>query len=74
MKAKTLVDLEGRMPLFSGMQVAVGVENLFDTYPTTPPYVLNGVTISNNGVGQFGNYSPFGFQGRYVYARASYSW
>jgi iron complex outermembrane receptor protein len=74
LKAKTLVDLEGRMNLIAGMQVAVGAENLFDTYPTTPPYVLNGVTNSSNGVGQFGNYSPFGFQGRYVYARVSYSW
>ncbi len=74
LKAKTLVDLEARMNLLPGMQVAVGAENLFDTYPTTPPYVLNGVTNSSNGVGQFGNYSPFGFQGRYGYARVSYSW
>ena len=74
LKAKTLIDLEARMNLFAGSQIAIGAENLWDTYPTTPPYVLNGVTNSSNGVGQFGNYSPFGFQGRYVYARASYSW
>jgi iron complex outermembrane receptor protein len=55
-------------------EVAVGADNLFDTYPTTPPYVLNGVTISSNGVGAFPEYSPFGFQGRFLYARASYSW
>ena len=56
------------------MQLAVGVDNLLDTYPTTPPYVLNGVTLSSNGVGAFPEYSPFGFQGRFIYGRVSYSW
>ena len=37
-------------------------------------YVQNGVTLSSNGVGAFPEYSPFGFQGRFVYARLSYSW
>jgi iron complex outermembrane receptor protein len=36
--------------------------------------LLNGVTLSSNGVGAFPEYSPFGFQGRFVYARVSYSW
>ncbi|HWA61792.1 MAG TPA: TonB-dependent receptor [Caulobacteraceae bacterium] len=73
LQAKTLVDLEARVTLH-GAQLALGVDNLFDTYPTTPPYILNGVTISSNGVGDFPEYSPFGFQGRFVYARASYRW
>ncbi|HEX4709187.1 TonB-dependent receptor [Phenylobacterium sp.] len=71
---KTLVNLEGRWTVAHGLQFAVGADNLLDTYPTTPPYVLNGVTISSNGVGAFPEYSPFGFQGRFVYARVSYSW
>jgi iron complex outermembrane recepter protein len=71
---KTLLNLEGRWTVAHGLQLAVGADNLLDTYPTTPPYVLNGVTISSNGVGAFPEYSPFGFQGRFVYARVSYSW
>jgi iron complex outermembrane receptor protein len=71
---KTLINLEGRWKVGHGLQLAVGADNLLDTYPTTPPYVLNGVTISSNGVGAFPEYSPFGFQGRFVYARVSYSW
>ncbi|RAK60305.1 TonB-dependent receptor [Phenylobacterium hankyongense] len=71
---KTLIDLEGRMQLSHGLQLAVGVDNVLDTYPNTPPYVLNGVTISSNGVGAFPEYSPFGFQGRFLYARATLSW
>ena len=50
----------------------MGAQNLFDTYPTEPPYVLNGQNISTNGVGQFPEYSPFGFDGRYLYGRLSY--
>jgi len=71
---RTLIDLEVRAQLGHGLQLAVGADDLFDTYPTTPPYILNGVTLSSNGVGAFPEYSPFGFQGRFVYARATYSW
>jgi iron complex outermembrane receptor protein len=71
---KTLIDLEARWQVAKGLEAAVGADNLLDTYPTTPPYVLNGQTISSNGVGAFPEYSPFGFQGRFLYARLSYSW
>jgi iron complex outermembrane receptor protein len=74
LQPKTLVDLEVRYTVFRGLTVAAGADNLFDTYPTTPPYVLNGQTISSNGVGAFPEYSPFGFQGRFLYGRVSYSW
>jgi iron complex outermembrane receptor protein len=69
---KALFDLEARADVGMGFQVAVGAQNVLDTYPTTPPYVLNGQNISTNGVGQFSDYSPFGFDGRYLYGRLSY--
>ncbi|MEO6340677.1 MAG: TonB-dependent receptor [Caulobacteraceae bacterium] len=72
--AKTLLDLEARVKVVGGVQLAFGAENILDTYPTTVPYVLNGQNISTNGVQSLPEYSPFGFQGRYVYARASYNW
>lgn len=69
---KALFDLEARADVGYGLQLAVGAQNLFDTYPTEPSYVLNGQNISTNGVGQWPEYSPFGFDGRYVYGRISY--
>jgi iron complex outermembrane receptor protein len=72
LNGKILFDLEARADVLDNVQLAVGAQNLFDTYPTTPPYVLNGLNISTNGVGQFPEYSPFGFDGRYLYARISY--
>jgi iron complex outermembrane receptor protein len=72
LNGKILFDMEVRGDFLENFQLALGAQNLLDTYPTTPPYVLNGQTISNNGVGQFPEYSPFGFDGRYVYARLQY--
>jgi iron complex outermembrane receptor protein len=74
LQPKTLIDLEARYDFGRGFEGAIGADNLLDTYPTTPPYILNGVTISSNGVGAFPEYSPFGFQGRYLYVRGSYKW
>ncbi len=71
--AKTLIDLEGRATVGEHVHLSLGVQNLFDTYPTTPPYVLNGQNISTNGVGQFPEYSPFGFNGRFVYVKVGYA-
>jgi iron complex outermembrane receptor protein len=71
---KTLIDLELRANVGKAAQIAIGAENVFDVYPTTPPYVLNGQTISSNGVQAYPEYSPFGWQGRFLYARVSYNW
>ena len=72
LNSKLLFDLEARADVLDHFQLAIGAQNLFDTYPTEAPYVLAGQNISTNGVGQFAEYSPFGFDGRYVYARISY--
>jgi iron complex outermembrane receptor protein len=66
--AKTIVDLEGRYALTPKMNLAVGVDNVFDQYSETLPPSLN--TTSNT---PFANYTPFGTGGRYIYARANYS-
>jgi len=66
--AKTLVDLEARYKITSQLTAAVGAENLFDQYPDAYPANLN-----TTGNAPFGNYSPFGRAGRFVYARVSYA-
>jgi iron complex outermembrane receptor protein len=66
----TLVDLEGRYTLPMGVGLALGVNNLFDEYPNATPASINSPTGS---VG-FPSYSPFGFNGRFLYGRLSYNW
>jgi iron complex outermembrane receptor protein len=65
--AKTLVDLELRYAVTSKLNLALGADNLFDAYPKTLSPALN--TTGNT---PFSTYSPFGFSGRFIYARASY--
>ncbi|MGE3867794.1 MAG: TonB-dependent receptor, partial [Hyphomonadaceae bacterium] len=65
---KTLIDIEGRYEFTQGVSLALGVDNVTDEYPEYTPSVINGSTGS---VG-FPQYSPFGFNGRFVYARATY--
>lgn len=66
---KTVVDLEGRYQITDRVGLAIGVDNVFDEYPDAVPEALN-----SNGVLGFPFYSPFGFNGRYGYARISLNW
>jgi iron complex outermembrane receptor protein len=70
---KTLVDLEGSYRFATGTRLTIGADNLFDVYPNKTPAALN--TTSGNGVGAlaFDRFSPFGFNGRYLYAKVSQS-
>lgn len=65
----TLVDLEGRYRLMDKINLAVGANNLFDEYPNMTP-----TNVNTNGPVGFPGFSPFGFNGRFVYTRVSYSW
>ena len=51
------------------VRVGIGADNLLDEYPTLTPDNQN-----FNGIFPYSSRSPFGFSGRFLYARASYSW
>lgn len=65
----TLLDLELRYDFESGLGLAGGVNNVTDEYPNFTPATINSPTGS---VG-FSSYSPYGFNGRFIYGRISYS-
>jgi len=79
LKAQWVTDLEVRATLMERLEFAVGANNLFDTYPTPVPVGLAGTTPaganvffpSTNYVAPFSNYSPNGFNGRFLYGRVS---
>jgi iron complex outermembrane receptor protein len=66
---RVLLDLEGRYEFMERLELAVGVNNLTDEYPEPQPAFVN-----TNGALGFPNYSPFGFNGRFLYARLTYGW
>ncbi|WP_230480844.1 TonB-dependent receptor plug domain-containing protein [Sphingomonas sp. Leaf21] len=66
---RAITDLEIRYGDRKGAQIGLGVSNLFDVYPRA-------TALANNSTGVLGfpYFSPFGFNGRYVYARAGLNW
>jgi iron complex outermembrane receptor protein len=75
----TLADLALSAKFMDGkFGITVGADNLFDQYPdrvpnnrVLPAGVLN--LNTTNALG-FSRYSPYGFNGRFVYARLGYNW
>jgi iron complex outermembrane recepter protein len=66
---RSIWDLEGRYTFPHDVTVAVGADNLFDAYPRQIPVALN-----TTGAAPFTSFSPFGFDGRFLYGRLSIQW
>ena len=81
LRAKWVVDLEARVKPTRNLEFAVGANNLFDAYPDNIPRgqgvdPVTGLTRNfavTRYVAPFSNFSPFGFNGRFLYARATVS-
>ena len=76
LSAKWITDLEVRFKPIHKVELAVGADNLFDVYPDRSPFgprpaSIGGVYPANQEYIPFSIFSPFGFNGRYLYARAS---
>ena len=78
--AKWITDLEFRFkPMGDRFTLAVGGNNIFDIYPTNTPRgqavdAISGATVNlpvTRYVTPFSNFSPFGFNGRFLYGRVS---
>ncbi len=72
--AKWISDLELRFKPFETISFAIGADNLFDVYPDRSPWGkrpadIGGAYPANQQYIPFSNFSPFGFNGRYLYAR-----
>lgn len=70
---KWITDIEGRLQLTDNFSVAVGANNVLDVYPDANPVGVRptgGNFSVNNYFLPYSSFSPFGFNGRFVYARA----
>ena len=65
---KALLDLELGIPFGDNLKLALGGENVLNTYPEVNRYGAQ--TVGN----KYGQFSPFGFGGAYYYVRLNYSW
>ncbi len=80
LKAQWVVDFEATATINERYQFSVGANNLLDSYPTLVPTGQAGVSAVNgaplffpttNFVAPFSNFSPNGFNGRFLYGRLS---
>jgi hypothetical protein len=59
---------------FGGLEFAIGANNLFDVYPDRSPFgrpaSIGGVYPANQQYIPYSIFSPFGFNGRFLYDRA----
>lgn len=67
--SRGLVDLEARYTFPIGLTASLGADNVFDVYPRQ-------INPSQNttSAAPFSSFSPFGFNGRFVYGRLAYKW
>ncbi|MDB5722432.1 MAG: hypothetical protein JWP15_3050 [Alphaproteobacteria bacterium] len=75
---KWISDLEVRFKAFNRLELAVGADNVFDIYPDRSPFgnrpaAIGGQYPINQYYIPYSIFSPFGFNGRFLYARASIS-
>jgi len=71
----TIFDLELRYKVMRNLNLAVGANNLLDTYPDFVRLASSrGTVLNGSGLVAFPYYSPFGFNGRYVYGRVGLNW
>lgn len=73
--AKWVTDLSAAVKLLNRHSLTIGADNLFDVYPDRnlnpgDPATGNG-GLSNFGIFPYAGISPFGFNGRFVYAKMS---
>jgi len=76
LSAKWITDLELRLKGGNGVEFAIGANNVFDVYPDRSPFGARPASVGGTyPVNQiyipYSIFSPFGFNGRFIYGRAS---
>ena len=77
LSSKVITDIDVRYQFTENLSLTLGVNNVFDVYPDESPTGerADGGTFSVfNQIFPYSAFSPFGFNGRYLYTRAAVAW
>ncbi|GJI95874.1 ligand-gated channel [Duganella caerulea] len=66
-----VLDLSGSVKLNKNWRLSAGIDNVTNRYPDQ---VTSAGNLNNNGINPYSGFAPNGFNGRYYYAKAGYSW
>jgi len=74
---KWITDVELRYDVRENLHLAVGADNVFDVYPDRFPFgarptAIGGVYPQNQQYNAYSIFSPFGFNGRFLYGRIGF--
>ena len=70
--ARVLIDLNIDYNLTEQLKLTVGANNLFDVYPRPTRENVVDLTLFSR-IFPYSSFSPFGFNGRYLYGKIDYS-
>ncbi|MQA20945.1 TonB-dependent receptor plug domain-containing protein [Rugamonas rivuli] len=66
-----VLDISGSVKLNKNWRLSAGIDNVTNRYPDQ---VTSAGNLNNNGINPYSGFAPNGFNGRYYYAKAGYSW
>ena len=66
-----VLDVSGSVKLSKNWRLVAGIDNVTNRYPAQ---VTSAGNLNNGGTQPYSNFAPNGFNGRYYYAKAGYSW
>lgn len=66
-----MLDVSGSVKLGKNWKLSAGIDNLTNRYPDQ---ITSNGNLNNNGTTPYSGFAPNGFNGRYYYAKAGYSW
>ena len=66
-----VLDVSGSVKLGKSWRLVAGIDNVTNRYPAQ---VTSAGNLNNGGTQPYSNFAPNGFNGRYYYAKAGYSW
>jgi iron complex outermembrane receptor protein len=66
-----VLDLSASVKLGKNWRLTLGIDNATDRYPDQ---VTSAGNLNNNGINPYSGWAPNGFNGRYYYAKAGFTW
>ncbi|MYM38500.1 TonB-dependent receptor plug domain-containing protein [Duganella qianjiadongensis] len=66
-----VLDLSTSVKLNKNWRLSAGIDNVTNRYPDQ---VTSAGNLNNNGINPYSGFAPNGFNGRYYYAKAAYTW
>jgi iron complex outermembrane receptor protein len=66
-----VLDISGSVKIDRNWRLTAGIDNVTNRYPAQ---ITSKANLNNGGIQPYSGFAPNGFNGRFFYAKAGYSW